>query len=155
MSDPAPSPKTRRTGPRYSATGFIVYAECYGRAAWRTQAAGGLPHNAPVGTFAVHCAELALKAVLLKQGRRAHDLKRLGHDLSAIFEATGITWEAVGLTPLELNFWSDAVKSTTMRYMDSELYYVIESSQAVSFMEKLFHYCLEVVLPGARRSLRH
>jgi transcriptional regulator with XRE-family HTH domain len=133
--------------------GFIVYAECYGRAAFRVANAGHLPHNAPVATLALHCMELALKAVLLAGGVSGRSLQqRYGHDLKRLFRDSGLDWSDIDQE--HIDFYADALESQTLRYRRSSRAYLIEKDHILPITEKVFHRCLSVILPGAKRTLR-
>ena len=71
--------------------GFMTYAESYGRAAFIVEKAmdeARMPWPVPVATLALHCVELSLKGVLVKQGMAPDEVRKFGHDINKLFEAT-------------------------------------------------------------------
>ncbi len=134
----------------YRWQGFITFAESYGQAANHTSQIR-LMHEAPVGALACHCIELSLKAVLLTKGASEDDLRRHGHRLRSLFEASGLDWSDIDTNAL--GHYHAALLEHAFRYRDSHRPYVVEASVLLPMMEVVFHRCLQAVSPGAKRSL--
>jgi hypothetical protein len=146
-------PQTPRTID-YNHRAFISSAESYGVAAFHLAQSGPhLAHPAPIGTLACHCMELSLKAVLLKRGAGPEDLRRHGHDLRKLLTASQLPWSDLDTDAVA--FFADALREHAFRYIDMNRYYVLgEGIEALSTCETVFHRCLAVAMPGARRTLR-
>jgi HEPN domain-containing protein len=138
--------------------GFLTYAESYGRAAFLIVDAidqgARMPWSVPIGTLALHCVELSLKSVLVKDGKTPDELRTIfGHNIRKLFEATALDWADVDAN--EIDFHNDAVLSQALRYRRKDKpYYVLHKEHLLPFMEKVFHRCLDHVSPGANRMLR-
>ncbi|MBO1023011.1 hypothetical protein IPV08_23940 [Methylobacterium sp. SD274] len=146
MTSPAPPSKD------YNHRAFIAVAESYGKAAHVVAAGPRLPHPAPVGMLACHSMELALKAVLLANGAGEEDLKRHGHRLPELLDASGLDWS--DLDRELVDFCADAMKEHAFRYIDMNRYFRLgEGAAVLELCDQIFHACLQVVMPGARRSL--
>jgi hypothetical protein len=113
-----------------------------------------MPWSVPIGTLALHCVELSLKAVLLKEGVTPKELQdRYGHKIKKLFAATPLDWSDVKVHQIE--FYNDAIMSQALRYRRRDApFYVMEPENLLPFMEKVFHRCLEHISPGANRGLR-
>jgi hypothetical protein len=136
---------------------FMTYAESYGRAAFVVSEAvvrARLPWTVQVATLALHCVELSLQAVLLKEGMAPNEVgNRFGHDIKALFQATPVDRSELDVHGIE--FYSDAVLSQALRYRRKDKpFYDINDELLLEFMEKVFHRCLEHVAPGANRRVR-
>jgi hypothetical protein len=84
----------------YTPFGFLTYAESYGRSAFIVARAiengAWMAWNVPVGTLALHCVELCLKGVLVKDGKTPEEVRiEYGHNIKMLFEATLLViWNA-------------------------------------------------------------
>jgi HEPN domain-containing protein len=136
--------------------GFMTYAESYGRAAFIVEKAmdeARMPWPIPVATLALHCVELSLKGVLVKQGMAPDEVRKFGHDINKLFEATPLDWSDIDLKNIE--FYSDAVLSQALRYRRKDKpYFVMDLDHLLPFMETVFRRCLKHVSPGANRGVR-
>ncbi|ACB28447.1 hypothetical protein [Methylobacterium radiotolerans] len=143
----------RSEAPNYNSRGFIAAAESYGTAAFVVLNGPRLPHRAPIGMLAAHCMELSLKAVLLWNGATDKDLRKYGHNLRRLLEASGLDWS--DLDEDSLDFYDDAAKEHAFRYIDMDQYFLLgDGERSLLMCEQIFHRCLQRVLPGAQRSLR-
>ena len=105
----------------------------------------------PVGTLALHCVELSLKAVLIKQGLHPETVRvRYGHNTKRLLEATPLDWS--DLLEADVEFYIEAVLSQALRYRLQDKNYLMESEPA-PFMEALFQRCLAFVMPDAKRTV--
>lgn len=142
----------------YTPYGFLTYAESYGRSAFMVANAieigAWMAWPVPIGTLALHCVELSLKSVLIKEGITLDELRlKYGHDIKKLFEATALDWSDIDVEHIE--FYSDAVMCQALRYRRKDKpYYVMEPEHLLPFMEKVFHRCLNHVSHGAKRTLR-
>jgi hypothetical protein len=135
---------------------FMTYAESYGRAASmiarQVESGDFLPHPVPIGTLALHCVELSLKAVLIKQGMDPETVRvRYGHNIKRLLEATPLDWS--DLLEADVEFYSDAVLSQALRYRLRDSYYIMDPGQLLPFMEGVFQRCLAYVMPDAKRTV--
>jgi len=142
----------------YTPFGFLTYAESYGRSAFivaeAIESGARMPWGVPIGTLALHCVELSLKAVLLKEGVALVEMRgRYGHNIKKLFDATPLDWSDIDAD--HIGFYKDAVMSQALRYrLKDRPFYVMEPEHLLPFMDKVFHRCLEYISPGANRRLR-
>lgn len=142
----------------YTPFGFLTYAESYGRSAFivarAIESGAQMIWNVPVGTLALHCVELCLKGVLVKEGKTPEEVRQAyGHNIKRLFEATPIDWSDIDVEHNE--FYNDAVMSQALRYRRPDKpYYEMGPEHLLPFMEKVFHRCLDHISPGANRGLR-
>lgn len=139
--------------PKHNPRAFIAAAESYGKAAHAVAGLKDMPHALPIGTLACHCMELALKAVLLKQGATDEDLQyRYGHKLDVLLKASGLDWS--GLDPEAVAICTEAMRDHRFRYIDLANYPDVRGGAVVlDLANQVFHACLQAVLPGAKRTL--
>jgi hypothetical protein len=141
----------------YTPYGFLTYAESYGRAA--SIVAKAIENGArmmwpvPIGTLALHCVELSLKGVVVKEGMTPDEIRlKYGHDLKKLFTATPLDWRDIDVEHIEFN--SDAVMSQVLRYRRTDkLHYVVDPEHLLPFTETVFHRRLEHISAGAKRTL--
>jgi hypothetical protein len=146
-------PGTRRSPrpERYTPAGFITFAEDFGTAAFHAYTID-LKHDGPIGALACHSMELSLKAVLLSKGATADEVVSYRHDLTRLFQDSGLDWSDID--PEAIAFYAEALDDQGFRYRDSDRPYVLEPTHILEMMSKIFHRCLETVFPGAKRTLQ-
>ena len=141
----------KRRGYRHRQS-FISFAESYGRAANYVAQGPELPHPAPIGALACHCIELSLKAVLLSRSAPPDMIRKFGHNLKQLFDASGLDRSDIDAEAID--YYHDAAREHAFRYRDSSRPYMLEHEQhLLPIMETVFHRCLNEVAPAARRSL--
>ncbi|WP_230534396.1 hypothetical protein [Microvirga roseola] len=137
--------------------GFLTYAESYGRAAFLLVRAidegARMGWSAPVATLALHCIELSLKSVLVKDGMAPSELRQeYGHNIKKLFAATPLDWSDVDTNAIDFN--DDALGPVPRYRRQDRPYNILHKERLFPLMETVFHRCLRYIDQEARRTLR-
>jgi len=131
---------------------LIAYADSYSRAAHivANSVREGAPRTwkAPIGSLALHCVELSLKAVLVQEGKTADEVRTAyGHNIKELFQATATYLDWSDLHAAEIEEYSDAMTTHALRYANKNV--VLADEALLPFVDKVYRRCLDHILPGA------